>query len=254
MLNLVLHCGGRAVDRQEIDQCVTPAPTDTWQPIPHAHLLELVTKTLTATGMQIVNQAHALSREGQRYFGLMQLNTIDDHNDYGFVVGIRNSHDQSFPAALCVGSSVFCCDNLAFSSEVVLSRRHTRFIIRDLPQLVERAVGQLGALRFDQDRRIAAYQAKAIDDRTAHHLLVRMIDAKVLPVTRLPAALDEWRTPSHPEFTEQGRNGWRLFNAVTDAIKGRSLEELPRRTQALHGLMDRACALPSKLDQVVTVN
>ncbi len=55
--------------------------------------------------MQIVNQAHALSREGQRYFGLMQLNTIDDHNvsgGYGFVVGVRNSHDQSFPAALCM--------------------------------------------------------------------------------------------------------------------------------------------------------
>ncbi len=268
MLNLVLHCGGRAVDRHQIDQCVTPAPTHTWQPIPHAHLLDLVTETLTATGMRIVNQAHALSREGQRYFGLMQLtpgsNPGSDNDDvstsggggggYGFVVGIRNSHDQSFPAALCIGSGVFVCDNLAFSSEVVLSRRHTRFIVRDLPQLVERAVGQLGILRFDQDRRIAAYRAKAIDDRNAHHLLVKMIDAKVLPVTRLPAALDEWRTPGHAEFAEGGKHAWRLFNAVTEAIKGRCLDELPRRIQALHGLMDRACAVPSKLDQVVTLN
>ena len=254
MLNLILHCGGRAVDRHQISQCVTPAPTHTWQPIPHAHLLDLVTDTLTTTGMRIVNQAHALSREGQRYFGLMELNSIEYHHDYGFVVGVRNSHDQSFPAALCVGSGVFVCDNLAFSSEVVLSRRHTRFIVRDLPQLVERAVGQLGTLRFDQDQRIAAYRAKALNDRTAHHLLVKMIDAKVLPVTRLPLALDEWRHPSHAEFTEGGKNAWRLFNAVTESIKGRSLDELPRRTQALHGVMDRACAVPAHIDHTISLN
>ena len=40
MLNLILRCGGRAFDRAQIDRCVTPAPTDTWQLIPHAHLLE----------------------------------------------------------------------------------------------------------------------------------------------------------------------------------------------------------------------
>jgi hypothetical protein len=28
------------------------------------------------------------------------------------VIGLRNSHDKSFPAAIAMGSSVFCCDNL----------------------------------------------------------------------------------------------------------------------------------------------
>ncbi len=243
MLNLTLHCGGHAVERDRVDACPTPPATPTWQPIPHAHLLDLVVQTLSHAGLSVVNQAHALSREGQRYFGLMQVRNGQTDRDYGFVVGVRNSHDQSFPAALCVGSAVFVCDNLAFSGSVVLARKHTRFIVRDLPQLVGRAVGQLGTLRQDQDDRLAAYKATAVSDRLAHHLLVSLIDARVLPVTRLPGALQQWREPDHAQFAEAGKTGWRLFNAVTESIKGRNLDQLPRRTQALHGILDTHCGI-----------
>ena len=163
---------------------------------PYAHLCpaaDLVERTLDHHGLAITQQAHALNRDGDRYFGLMQLapapgsgdNAIDDDDgdeasegsavfraenggddlpagnsggggggDYAFVVGLRNSHDQSFPASLVIGSAVFVCDNLAFSGEVVLARRHTRFIVRDLPEMVDRAGGRLGELRVNQDRRI----------------------------------------------------------------------------------------------------
>ena len=70
-----------------------------------------------------------------------------------------------------------------------------------------------------------------------------MTDAMVLPASRLPVLLEEWRRPRHREFTEGGRTAWRLFNAFTEAIKGRNLAVLPKRTQVLHGLMDSACGL-----------
>jgi hypothetical protein len=47
--------------------------------------------------------------------------------------------------------------------------------------------------------------------------------------------------PRHAEFRE-GRTAWRFFNSVTEVLKG-NLTELPRRTQALHGLLDSACGL-----------
>ena len=47
--------------------------------------------------------------------------------------------------------------------------------------------------------------------------------------------LHEWREPRHDAF--QARNAWSLFNAFTEALKG-NLVELPRRTEALHGLLD----------------
>lgn len=246
MLNLTLHCGAKAVDRADVVDCPTPESTDTWQPIPHLHLLEIVESMLTQTGLTVVNQAHALNRQGQRYFGLMEVRNGHTESDYGLVVGLRNSHDQSFPAGLVLGSGVFVCDNLAFSGEVVLARKHTKRIVQDLPQLVERAVGQLGDLRGLQDQRIEAYKTKSVSDRQAHHLLIKLVDSKVLPVTRLPVALNEFRKPQHEAFLSEGRQtAWTLMNGVTEAIKGRNLDELPKRTQALHGILDSFCKVRS---------
>jgi hypothetical protein len=52
--------------------------------------------------------------------------------------------------------------------------------------------------------------------------------------------LEEWRRPKHPEFAD--RNAWSLFNAFTEVQKG-GLWRLPRRTEALHGVMDAHCGL-----------
>jgi hypothetical protein len=193
-------------------------------------------------GMRIVEQAHALSPGGLRYFGLMAI-AGKPGADHSLVIGLRNSHDKSFPAAIAVGSQVFCCDNLAFSSEIVLARRHTRFITRDLPELICRALDQVGTLRRSQEERVEAYKAKRLTHRSAHDLFIKAVDARVLPVTALPTAVQEWRKPSHVEFTEDGLSGWRWFNSITEALKGRSLDALPRRTQRLHGLLDAACGL-----------
>ena len=191
----------------------------------------------------MVNEAHALWNNGQRYFGLLAIANGQSHDDYGLVIGLRNSHDKSFPAAIALGNSVFVCDNLSFSGEVSIARRHTRFIERDLPRVVHTAVGRLTDMRNQQDQRIETYKRTELDDRSVHDLVVRAVDARVVPVTQLPAVLSEWRAPSHAEFTESGKTAWRLFNAFSETWKGRDLAALVRRSQALHGLLDAACGL-----------
>lgn len=252
-MNLLVHCGGQHVERDALSRCTTPPSTRTWHPIPHHRLLEQVEQAMLGTELRTVSEAHALSRDGNRYFGLMEVANGHTEQDWSLIIGLRNSHDQSFPAALAVGSAVMVCDNLSFSGEVTLARKHTRHIERDLPQLVDRAVGKLGDLRDRQSQRIDTYKRTELDDRSSHDLMVRAVDHRVAPVTALPLIIEQWRRPEHEQFTEHGKTAWRLFNAFTEALKGRSLEQLPRRTQALHGLMDRACA--SQLPQsVMTVN
>ena len=241
-LNLAVHCGARRVERQEVDSSETPNRTSTWVPVGHGAMLNHVESSLSNHGLRVVDSAHALWGEGSRYFGLMHVASTEADNDYGTVLGLRNSHDKSFPACIGLGSGVFVCDNLAFSAEVKIARRHTRFIERDLPQLVDRAIGQLGELRVSQSNRIAAYKDKRISNKAAHDLLIRGVDSRVLPVTKLPKAIAEWREPSHPEFAMDGRTAWRLFNAFTEAVKG-NLAALPRRTQVLHGMFDSAVGL-----------
>jgi len=45
--------------------------------------------------------------------------------DYGCVLGLRTSYDKSFANGVCIGASVFVCDNLSFQGEVKFERKHT---------------------------------------------------------------------------------------------------------------------------------
>ncbi len=239
--NLCLHCGANKVERGQLALIPTPQRTASWVPIPHAALLARVEGSLTRAGLAIVGEAHGLTRDGARYFGLLQVANGHNAADFGLVVGLRNSHDKSFPAGLVLGANIFICDNLSFSGEVKLARKHTVHVQRDLPQLVERAVGRLGELRRTQEQRFAAYRQHELTDAQAHDLMIQALDAQALPVTKLPHVLNEWREPRHPEFRE-GKTAWRLFNAFTETFKG-NLDQLPKRTQALHGLLDTSCGL-----------
>ena len=238
--NLILHCGARAVPRQDVITVPTPHATESWTPIPHIELVSHVERTISSNGLVVGTQAHSLTHDGLRYFGLMQIMRTEFDEDYCWVLGIRNSHDKTFPAGIVAGASVFVCDNLSLSGEVKLARKHTRFIMRDLPNLVQGAVGKLMERWHHQDERIASYKLSDLEDCTAHDLVVRAFDVGVCTNRHIPQILHEWRHPRHEEF--QPRNVWSWFNSVTESIKG-NLLELPRRTEALHGLLDNHVGL-----------
>ena len=239
--DLVLHCGAAKVERAAVEIVPTPAATATWTPIPHTTLIERVEDTLKSDGLSIVQQTHSLTRGGNRYFGLMQIANGHNSDDYSWVLGLRNSHDQSFPAGLVVGAGVFVCDNLSFSGEIRMTRKHTTHIMRDLPGLVQRAIGQLMSRWHLQDERIAAYKNFALDDMQAHDLIVRAMDARAVTSTRVPELLQQWRHPKHDAF--EPRTAWSLFNGFTEVLKPLSLNELSLRTQRLHGLFDARVGL-----------
>ena len=119
---------------------------------------------------------------------------------------------------------------VSFSGEVKLARKHTTHIARDLPRLVQSAIGKLMDRWHHQDTRLSIYKLTEIEDRTAHDLIVRATDVGVCPNKLIPRVLHEWREPRHEAF--KPRNAWSLFNAFTEVLKG-NLVELPRRTEAL---------------------
>ncbi len=131
----------------------------------------------------------------------------------------------------------------SFSGEIKFARKHTRFIVRDLPQLVSRSIGLLLAKWHDQDKRIAAYKEAEITDIEAHDLVIRATDVGVCSNRLIPPVLHEWREPRHDAF--ETRNVWSLFNAFTESLKDGNLAELPKRTEALHGLLDTHVGLLS---------
>ena len=240
--NLLLHCGANTVERREVYHTPTPEGTSTWFPMPHRHLLEEVESQLWDSGLEIKSETHALSHEGDRYFGIIEVaKQSSEHGDYSWIIGIRNSHDKSLPAGLVAGTRVFVCDNLAFSGMVKIQRKHTRFAARDLRHLTNRAIGKLGDRLQSLDDRIVHYKNARVTDLQAHDLIVRAVDARAITNSQIPEIVEQWRKPDHKCF--QRRNAWSLFNAFTEATKKLQPTLQVKRGEALQGLFDAKYAL-----------
>ena len=238
--NLILHCGAAEVPRKALAAVPTPAATETWRPIPHEEFVSRVEWELPRYGLDIVQEAHALTYDGSRYFGLVQVAHEGlEHSDYSLVIGLRNSHDKSLPAGLVAGAQVLICDNLSFAGEICLARRHTPNIMRDLPSLVGDALGRLLVMFRTQDQRVERYQATPLDDADAHDLTIKALDSGVVCASKIPELLKEWREPRYREF--EPRTVWSYFNATTEVLKG-ALHLLPKRSQALYRLCDQYAA------------
>lgn len=238
-LNLTLHCGGHAVESTAVQAVQTPMPSESWMPISHFSLVERLREIVGNAGLTIQNESHALARGGLRYFGLFQVTGIPNFasgDTIGTVIGLRNSHDKSFPAGICAGSAPFVCDNLAFHNEIKIARRHTKFIMRDLPTLLAGAFGKLLNTWGNHSRRIEAYQSRTIGDVEAHDLLARAYRCGAVSKTALADFLDQWHNPEHEEWSVE-RNLWGLHNAFTNVMRGNVIA-LPKRSDALHGLLD----------------
>ncbi len=239
MSSLCLHTGAKIIEMEQLRNVVTPEATPTWTPVAHDALVDSVKGALVSSGANIVKEEHALYRDGARYFGLLHLS---ENNDGGnTVIGIRNSHDKTFPAGLSLGNHVFVCDNLSFSGDVTVARKHTRFITRDLDRLIYFAVGKLADLRQKQLARFAAYKGRELSDVEAHDLIVRALLAHIISGEAVTKVVGEWRRPAHDEFAP--RNVWSLFNDFTEVLKGIAPQAAVRRTMTLHGLLDAHCQL-----------
>ena len=238
--NLMLHCGATLVERNELEAVALPPTTRTYCPIGHETFVGLVQDKLSDIGFRFGTEAHSLTKEGNRYFGMAHLMNGTEQEDHALVVGMRSSMDKSFPASVAFGSSVFVCDNLCFSGEVSISRKHTTNIMRDLPNLVATAVGSVGVMQANQTLRYEQYREVKITSKRADHLIIEMLRREVINTSRVEKVVAEWDEPSHDEFAEDGRSVWRLFNATTEALKGSPLQALSPRTIQLTALMDQA--------------
>jgi hypothetical protein len=235
--NLCLHSGGQNVTLEDVLAVTTPPSTETHYPIPHEYLIDNVVENLEGIGWTVKESQWGLNKDGEEMWGVMDLvNGGTTFEDYGVAIGLRNAHNKRFSAGVAVGSRVFVCDNLAFSSEIVVFRKHTKWIRKDLSRMLFEALGTLAAATKSQDERIQGYKRTPLTDAIVHDLLIRSVDAKVMANADIAKVLKQWREPEHQEFED--RNAWSLMNAFTQVGKGWNQFSLTGRTTRLHGLLD----------------
>lgn len=247
-----LHiCGGNRtlVDFERVQSVETPMPSFrnkpnkktgelavSHQPIAHDALVTRAKSFLDSNGFTIQDEVHSLARGDQHYFGLF---AVDHPNrvatDRGCVIGLRNSHDKTFPAGLCAGDAPFVCDNLIFTNTIKLARRHTRNILSDLDFTINRALGKLFSFWHGQDNRIEAYKNFDLTNSKVNDLVIRACRAGAIPKSKIIDVVDQWESSDHTEFWDRNMNS--LYNAFTEIYKG-NLVALPNRSEALHSVLD----------------
>ena len=155
--------------------------------------------------MKIVEERLALAKSGQRLFGLLALEIPGlGRSDYGCVLGLRTSYDRSLANGVCIGATVFVCDNLSFQGEVTFERKHTPQMLRDLSWMISETVAVLPARFAAQTEAFEALKRWELQEAEAHDLTIRMWDAGAIGHSRNSLGLikREWREPRHQEFAE----------------------------------------------------
>ena len=216
-MTLVVHRGGWEATRADLAAIPVPESTESYHPVPYGRFIEEVELHVPRFGLAVRSSQFALAREGGQMFGVLTCGNGTPDRDYALCIGLRNSYDRSLAVGLTLGSRVFCCDNLAFSGEVTMHRKHTVNVFRDLPDLIYRMLSQVAAMRERTDGEIAAMKVRELPPAQAHHLMVEAVKADVLPASRLPKVIEAWEEPRHPEFVP--RTAWSLFNAFTEVAK-----------------------------------
>lgn len=235
-MTLMLHRGAEAVDYDLLDALPIPDPTPSHVPIAHRAVVDMVKYALGYYGHEIVEEHHAVTPDGARYFGILSLRSA--HGDWTDTVGMRNSHDKTFPIGISFGSRVFVCDNLAFLGDHVIRRKHTANAKRDLPGLVAEVIEPLARQRAAQAEIVGRYRATPVTDGRADQAILQLYRAGVINLQRIADVVAGWDDPPHPEWGE--RTAWRLFNATTHALAGR-IAENPGITRRLHDVIDAVC-------------
>jgi Domain of unknown function (DUF932) len=234
-MSLLIHAGAREVTYDDLRAIATPEGTDTHVPVAHHEIIELARYTLGFFGHEIMEEHHAVTQDGARYFGLLSLRS--PYADYTDTVGLRNSHDKSFPIGIAFGSRVLVCDNLSFIGDHVIRRKHTVKAKRELPGLITEIVQPLQAQRIAQNQKLVRYQAVPVTDELADHAILTMYRRDIFGVKRVGEVVEQWERPGH-DWGE--KTAWRLFNAATLALAGKVAEK-PDLTKRVHEIIDGVC-------------
>ena len=222
--------------RQQLAAVPTPLGTATHRPVPHSEVVEALIETLSFRHIGVVRDEFAVSKDGMKLFGVLDLDTI--MHGCRFSIGIRNAHDKSMRLALTVGYRVFVCENMAFSGDFqpVLAKHSKNFSLLNALSI---GVDQMQRNFDGMRKQVDTWRQSQLSDVQAKLVIYRAFIESELEVPKALArpVHDLYFHPQHEEF--QSRTLWSLSNAFTSAFK--ELDPIPqfKATAKLAGFLEQ---------------
>ena len=224
-------------------------------PIDHHELVDIAKRELGANGFDVAQEEHGLSEKGMNCFSGFAIRKSDfDNTDRELVFGLRNSHNQKFSSSVAVGSSMLVCENLCFSSDITLSRKHTRNIFADLPLIMNNAIQSIQQTWDNEGKRIDSYKNTEANEV---EVINKLLKAGLVKPTKIGEFFDLVENGgvdvdgTKGAFHEYRGTLWNIFNAITESYKGltaNNVMHLPRMTMEAQNILDRV-ANPSLITE-----
>jgi hypothetical protein len=234
---LLAHCGSSKITREELKVIPTPVGSATHQPLPHFAVVGALVETLSFRQISVVREEYAVSGDGMKMFGVLDLETTFD--GCRFAVGIRNSNDKSMRLALTVGYRVVVCDNMAFYGDFTpVLAKHTKHL--SLVDILSVGVDRMQRNFEPMRKQVEAWKGTRLPDEAAKLVIYRaFVEGELDAPKHLARCVhDQYFNPEFPEFAP--RTLWSLSNAFTGAFK--DLHPIPqfRATAKLASFLERA--------------
>ena len=227
-----------------------PNKTHSYVPVSHVDFIrntkDIANRVLDKH--QLHTEQYGIARDGKQMFGTLTYKESfhDDPQDIGLSIGIRNSYDKSMSLGICSGASVFVCENLMMTGEVVAMRMHTGSIIDELKGLIFNALlkaeDKFSTIHADSQQ---FKQHSLNDNTTAYNIMGRLYGYGVVTERQLPVMKREWQTPKHDAFKE--RTAWSLYNAGTECLKTTPPMHKMKRHIEMHNMFKNEFLLPRAL-------
>ncbi|HET9410044.1 MAG TPA: DUF932 domain-containing protein [Candidatus Sulfotelmatobacter sp.] len=212
---LLAHCGTNKLTREQLSAIPAPEATETYQPLAHHLIVGALLEALAFRHISVVRDEYAVSEDGMKMFGVLDLETMFE--GCRFSIGVRNANDKSMRLAMTVGYRVFVCDNMAFHGDFTpVLAKHTKHF--SLVDAVSIGVDRMQRNFEPMQRHVEAWRASRIEDEQAKLVIYRaFVEGELEAPKHLARRVHEiYFNPPFPEFAP--RTMWSLSNAFTGAF------------------------------------
>lgn len=211
---LVEH--GDMVKYEDLARIPLPEKTKTYEPVSHQDVIQM-TKSIAqdVIGMNFIREDISVSKDRNRMF--FALSYKNGSGDYNLCIGGRNSYDKSMAVGFAGGGSVVVCDNMMFTGNVVVMRKHTNKVWDDLNAKITQACMEVGNTYLAVQADAEEMKRRVVTNNRGHEILGSIYGEKILNLSQFGSANRHWKNEDHPHFSE--RTLWSLYNGVTFALK-----------------------------------
>ena len=237
---------------KELEKVPTPPPTKTWSPTPHVDIPRAISALVKELDWEFTDGGKSrfdinVTANGAKMFGTtgVSIPGTDTSDEFGMMIGFRNSHNKTMALRFAVGTHVFVCSNGMMTGEFAVRREHTRFI--SVEETTRTAFGIIADRAGQVSEQFQAMQAVAVTEHEGVSFLAQSAEDGSLPLSAFLDARGHYLRARElsadvlddiPESGDirilHGETLWGAYQAVTDTWRDRSSFRLPHYSELLN--------------------